>query len=319
MKVTVPHIFRTGETLDPDRLNENFEKMATNLHDVATRRYTHSVMRRQFESSTNASAAYFRQFHFTPPWGVEVVAFEIHVWGTADTVVTVTADSGVTGWVDQKVTAAGATTRASQEGAAAAAASCYIDAAATAKFSWSAPGTWTINRMDFILHVRTDQHAAGLPEFTPPGLNSGDADDAATLNTAFTSWATQYGLENTRTERRRIEVLQGALTNGASLLHSQDLVHLIPQTGSTLARVQLWAGTDTSRALDCDIYDELTANQGTATATGDGTDLGSGEVTLNDSQEDDPLNASSKDWTMEFGAAAGSGSVDDAYVVLFFE
>lgn len=315
---TVPNIFRDDETLDPARLAENFEALARNLKDVALKRYTHSMVRRQFPALDQADLAGARQFRFTPPWGVEIVAVEMHAWGDDGKVVTLTADSGVTGFVDRTLTMKSDTTRASFEGAVAAPASARIAAGDTAVFSWSIPdATWNVERLDLILHVRADQHAAGLPEFVPPAITAGDTDDPSTMNTAFTDWATQYGLESSRVEQRRIEVIELPASSGGAV-PTNDAVHRIPQCGGTLERVQYWRMPTTStRTMNLEVRDETPTVLDTLVEGGSTSVPTSDEYTANDSQEDAPLNTA-KDWSLNYATAGGTGDSPESYAVLFY-
>lgn len=325
MRALIPHTFRTSETLDVDRMNDNFRALGRNLDDVARRRYTHSTMRKQWTAISNTHSDMHRELRFSPPFDVEIVAIEIIAYGTDGATITFTNTANVTGFRDQEITCAGATTRKSFEGLVAAPTSARVASGADARIGWSVDtGTYTIDRLDLLLHVRTDQHAAGLPEFDPAMLDASSTNTTVTLNAEFTTWGVQHGLETSRDEQRTIEIVELPSSSGGAI-PSYDTDHLIFQGGRgsggrTLNRVQVYGVTDNSRGIQVLVQDESSATQATLSATTltDTKPELVGNADLDDTQTDDPLDATS-DWHMVVSTLSGSGELTGCYAVLYFD
>lgn len=314
----VPYIFRNGETLDPFRLEANFQALRRNLADAVRLRYTHSVIRRKLSGLTETSTDSERQLFFSPPWPVELVAVELHAFGDDGVDLTLNALSGVTGWQPQAVTMLGADTRGRFEGLTAAPASARIATDAVAKFQLDVDAaTFSVDEVEIVLHVRTDQHADGPPTFSPPGITAGDPISMTVFDDAIADWTVQYQVETDRDEQRRIQIvdLADGVTIGTGLIDSDQP---LPQCGGTLRRVEVYRTTDGQKGITTLVQDETGSTIATLAVTGTQTEVDGDSAEINDAQDDAPLNAAS-DWRLRSTLNAAPGNLTSAYAVLYYE
>jgi hypothetical protein len=199
-----PHRLVTGDQLDLERVNDNLEKLASDLNRSMDLRYTYSTSIVPLGGLTNASAEAARTFRLRRPFAAmryEVVGVELVVYSTAGA--TWTLSCSETAWPSITLATAGATTeaRAVSPSRVQVAASNGID------FIVSSTDTSTITAGYLVAHFRADRGSQGdtYTRYTPTLLNAASSTAGTTLDTELNAYEDSVDFNTAADSDLRIE------------------------------------------------------------------------------------------------------------------
>lgn len=203
MKVyTTPVEFNAGQTLDPSDLNNVFTYTRDVIADVASRRYTRSMLTYQFVTGVGTAytntANELLTYRFTCPntCVIERAYLSANMTSSAEVKVDITTAAGgaVSGAVSPLLTTGGAVASAGTTVEDFAGNRIVLTAGAEYKITVSSTGTFTLSRFDVTLHVLTDRWVPSgtdvSPSLSPTLFDEGTAPDATIVNANGTAAST---------------------------------------------------------------------------------------------------------------------------------
>lgn len=312
----VPHVFATGETLSPSRINSNFEAIARDVKDVMDQRFSYSSFTLEWVGIADTADTELRSYYIQAPYAWEVVGVELVGYDGASVTCTLSATGFTSGWENVAVAMAGANTRAKQDANFVARAA----AEANVKFTLSVSGTATIDRCYAVIHIRADRGNAGqtYTEYRPSNalrVLPGAASSASELNTEFSTIETSVSQASAATRQMRIQVFT---RRSFSSTVASDRAVRVPATGMTLRRLALYVVGAVGPTVTGAVLDETsTGVSSLSLATTGATSTASINGNTTDTQSFNDPDDTADDYYLRF-THSGVGTVNLAYLVVFW-
>lgn len=304
MKPLVPHKFTTGQTLDPESVNDNLERISADSGKNMSRRYTYSVAIFPIEGLANTDSAAKRGIDlraFAAANNFTVVGVDVVIYATAGVTWTLTATNSLSQpWESISVATAGTTTEARVN-------SDQPIEASSAVFTLTGSAASTIAAGYIVFTFRADRWRQGttLASYAPNLFNAATSTAGATMDTEIAAIATAVALDGTADKDLRVEIYRvRALTSGSSKVwRTQGAARR--KAGYVLGVVAAGGGTLT-----------LTVDAASDSQAGSGASARDVKVgTLAGSATDGPMN-SANDTIITLAATVAT--VDLGYALLFW-
>lgn len=311
MKPRIPFEFASGETLAPTKLNDNFARMAEDLEETISRRYSDSSFVLDFTGVGPGTPTAARSYLIKAPFAYEIVGIEFVLFEASAT--TTLIISGTSNTIPPlTVTAAGATTRALATTNAAA----RVAANTEVTFAISVLAA-TYDRCYAIIHIRHDRApATSYSLASAPRFAAGEAVAAAKVNTAFTDYETAVAADAAATNAMRIHVFP--IRDMEVALQNSDRDCRIPSSESRLHSYDLVNHGAVGDNVTITVLDEAAATVSTTTVNGSGSPPAKTQgVSVDQTQGDDLSGDPASDWKLRF-SRVGAAPVPLAYVVTYW-
>lgn len=307
----MPHTFRTGETLDPERINDSLLAAEVDVSDVLAQRFTYSQAAYDIGEVTQVDTDDLRSIFLQLPPGIvlQIVGVEFIFYESTGTVPW-TITPNITGLFPATATPTAADTRtvATSRGVG------NLDSSGGLKVTLSAPSASTISGGRIIVHFRGDRgaNAADYRSYKPIQLNAESLDTAAILDATLDNIDTSVTDSAAATTDLRVHAY-----SKKSPLTPFTCTWKIPATGTRFISLHAWLCSDAGDVATWTLYDNTTPTpvvqlQVSNLATGTGATDYISDVGVKIQAQNDPLTPAS-DWTLELVADA----VEHAYAVLY--
>lgn len=304
-RALAPVIFRSGDTLDPDRVNLLQEGLSRDLERSIDQRYTTSLFFVPFDDldfATDGSGE--KELKIKAPLAYDIVNVEWYVASAADTYTLACTASGFTS-VAATATGTAAYVRATDSFVA------HVNANTEITFSVTSSGTGTLTSGYAVIHIRHDRHAAAPPAtHTPLNLKSGVVTSAADWNTSFNAYDADATADANNNQQLRIYIHHVRNDAAGTLLR-------LPASSRRLHTMDMYCVSVGIQAT-VDILDEVSSTLASVAATGTNADTtvkNQGTALGLTQAQNDPDDAAD-DWTSNVFPAAGT--LLKAYAVLYW-
>lgn len=165
MRPLLRHLWRTGEVLDPSRVNDAWNHARQDGRDVTSRRYMRTpvvIPWGEFDQADVSSYAGLLDMYLKPPFGVMLTGLEVVANfsdGSSGACVGTLTATGIDGWKDVEFTSDGTIATDVLEVLSR---DMRIDAAQEVKLSVSFDtATYTVERLDVVLWMEADRLQGG--------------------------------------------------------------------------------------------------------------------------------------------------------------
>jgi hypothetical protein len=310
----IPFKFTNGETLDPKKINRNFQKIAKDVTDTKAQRFTYSSFVLNFDGITSADTAESRTFRINAPVAYDIVGVELQYYDGAASTITLTCTA--TGFQTVNLTTtASATTRAysykQQNSNVPVNTNCDFVLAVSAG---------TIETCKVIIHIRASRYVTvtGYEPSAVRAFASGETLDPAILNTEFSTIEAAVTDDTNQQNDLRIQVI--TRRNLVSPFPGTDNLVKIPSSSRIINKMDVVNVAAATNNFAASLLDETAASVGSGTANGGGTTtIARTSVTINDTQSVNLPATPASDYTLSLSrSGAGVATILVAYVVIYY-
>jgi len=306
----MPHTFRTGETLDPERINDSLLAAEVDVSDVLDQRFTYSQAAYDIGAVTQADTDDLRSIFLQLPPGIalQVVGVEF-IFYESTGAVPWTITPSITGLLPATATPTAIDTRtvAMSRGVG------NLANLGGLGVTLSAPSASTISGGRIIVHFRGDRgaNAANYRSYKPIQLNAGSADTAAVLDATLDNIGTSVADSAAATTDLRVH------SYSKRNIPAGTYEWRLPSTGARFISLHTWLCASAG-SVNWIVRNEAAAGAvaqytvGNAAAGTGSTDYNSASSVVTQSLNN-PLTFAD-DWTVELVV---TGGVELAYAVLY--
>ena len=286
MKALVPNVFRDGQVLEDARVNENLQRLSSDITRSQDRRYTYCSVVIPIDGVADTDTAAERTVPMPRPvvstsaMPVDVVGVELSIYATAG----ITWTATVTDENSRTVVLSAATAGATVEAYDASNVPLQISSADELTFVLAGSAANTITRGTLTIHLRMDRHQQNdgtLTRYTPSLVNASTSTAGSTLDTELTN------AENAVIDDEGANFDMRCMCFMANDLTAATIWRLPSGRGTFALDSHVYAVGAAARSVDFVSVVGASTNTNTVATTGT-SNLVDNDSTMNAPEDDDP-------------------------------